>query len=221
MSGATSYWLFRIDWCPWLQDFLLNFSFLFVGILITVVLVETLQSHHEVQQWSKVSDLVSRYVARVGTQVISAYARAFQFTPERDALVSKAGGDEDALREAMIGLAENLLLTQTSNVVSMPQEAWQTLHKELINAHHEADRAITLFGGRMTPQIMGDLLQIQARLEAAASTIGVYQGVLGVPASSITEGREPPEVQLDRAHQVAAANATRALEAATVLLHDH
>jgi hypothetical protein len=155
------YVLFALqDRNPWLQGLLLELGVTFLGILLTVLVVDSLLQRHEEQRWTAVNDIVTFRVGHIAYEVVGSFQEILRIEPPFRSSSSPA-----QLNEEMIAFSENRLMSSTDALFDVGEANLQVLIQDLRAVHQLAERVVDAYAQRLTPQIQEAVLRLQGELE--------------------------------------------------------
>lgn len=211
---------FAWDSSPWGQNLTLNLGTTFLGIPLTVLFVDALINRHEARRWAEVRGRVDQRLEWIANVAISSYRVALEWDRPDLGTNWEVMGDPRRRRQAMIDLAQDMLLYDLEDLGRISRDRWDTLFTSLENVYLEADRLLDVFGARMEPNTQLLLIKLQESLNSVGSTYAIFADILGASDGTLHSPR-PSDTSKDEIRRNAVGLAQRegraVLEAAIVI----
>lgn len=219
MGGATVACLGLAYFAP-AGGLFLSLALLFLGILITVGYVDVILREHERRRWVPIQASLHARLESVANVTWSQFRVAFGMSPDIVALDSTEVHDDARRRAALVEAAEGAAAHAVRREIARLDTAeWKRLAEQLRITWQSVDRMLEVYGQRLAPVVLADLMTIQDALGGILTQYSTFPDVLGVEDDKLPPGRGHNRVaQRTALEELAADDAARAIEAAVRLL---
>src|SRR5713101_3208002 len=153
--GLTSLALFLVSfWVnePW-RSLLINLTAGLLGSVITVFFVEKVIRWNEKEKWTKVLGHVGQQANILANGTSSSVRLALDLPLPRSDNEFEVAHNPHLMREMMIKLIDNELLSKISELAEMDQKAWKTFAMNMQGSVADTERIMTLFSRNLDPVI--------------------------------------------------------------------
>lgn len=174
--------------------FWLNLSTELVGILITIGYVDWILRSHETARWERVGFRVASRLKVTLNVVVSSLRVGLGYGPEVMSPEATSTSDTDLIHEEIIRVSEHILSPGTlRSVFALDEDGWQSLARQVQSSHHTVSTFLNTFQGRLDPQQVCLLLDMQQSLANSLTFYSTFPDIMGVPVDQLPLTRTPSE----------------------------
>jgi hypothetical protein len=176
--------------------FFINLATEIIGIIVTVAFVDWIAQKRESERWHEAMLRIRSRLKLFTNSSIRNLNDSIGISPA-DILKQVPFAEfrnADSIRRDVIwtqGIREIVLAETEARVVNLRERSWRNLGRALFHTYTEADKMLSLFGGRMKAEHYKLVLDIQE--EARVAAIEFYQQfpeVIGAPENFLVEPKK-------------------------------
>jgi hypothetical protein len=177
------------------DNFLLNLSAEFVGILVTVSYVAWILNRHERLTWKTADVKIANRLRVLLNATLSGIRSGLGFSPDILNEQVLRSNDSIAAHKEVIRVAEDTISPLVYNrLLSIDSKGWNALSRHITNSHNGIIQFLNIFQSRMKPEQLSILLDLQEALAECMTFYYIFPDLLGVPKDKLPKTKTPPEL---------------------------
>lgn len=180
----------------WEADgFFINLSTEVIGILVTVFYVDWIIQQYEKRKWQPADKKINERLIILLNGIITRIRTGLDI--DFDIL------DEEKMLHQDIVVGHKELMRVAKDVIYpivfqrikiLDEKAWKTLHEQTKNSYNSLLSFLNAFQGRLDPDQIADLLDLQDALSKSLTFYSVFHELAGVSINQLPETKTPPEI---------------------------
>jgi hypothetical protein len=176
-----------------LETFFINLATTFIGILLTFIYVDKTIQKHKKEQWAKVKTKIFKRMEQIANYIILSYRITFNFSVD----IFNSEEITNNTREEIIRVTRDVLIPAIDQkIIFFNENNWRKLIENTQLIRQLIDENIKLFGGKINPNILNILLEIEDEILLMTSSYNTFFDIYGVPEDKLPISKKITGIKL-------------------------